>query len=883
MEQVQAEIRADAGTWKRFADAAIPVAFGLGLLTVIAEVALVLSGLGSVTLRNILVTTASFAAAAVALLAGAGRPRGLRAPWLLLGLGIFSYSLGSLVFFFALKTLVTFPSIADYSWLAFYPLILAAIVLLARQQRRSDRLGISLDAAIVTLAVAALAYELIFNGLIDTSAVSEVVGGQLSYSMLDFVLLVMLALVCAPSRTKVGKAYVALGGGLLILLISDFLVVRGISNGTYVPGTLLDAGWPAAMLLLALATRLDTRLAGAGALRGRSLYAAILLSFTVTFGLLISETLDDRDPIVIALAALVPCLIVIRLIVAAKAYDRLAQDNEGIISAAGEGIFRNDLEGRVTYANPAALAMLGYSEAEMVGHRSHELFHHTRANGAPYPAAECAAGKSLAEGATRRITDELFWHKNGRSLAVDYTSTPIREGGRIVGAVTVFDDVTHQRQMKEQLRHQADHDSLTGLFNRRRFEQEVSGQLNYAQRYSRPGALLLMDLDTFKFVNDSYGHPIGDEVLSDVGASLSAAVRDTDVVARIGGDEFAVLLREAEALEAIAVAKKLIAAVRAGSKPSIGASVGIAPFDGAGEKTPDELLVAADIALYEAKEMGGGTTVLYTGQSSQALTWVERIRDALDEDRLVVYSQPIVEVETGEVVRKELLVRMVDPHGDKIPPASFLPAAERFGLIHEIDLMVLSKAIGLVKEGTSVAVNVSVRTLTDPRYLTALEKTLADGLDPARFNFEITETAAVANMSDAQEFARRIRELGCSLSLDDFGTGFSSFTYLKHIPAQFLKIDIEFIRELEKNPADQQLVQAIVSIARGLGQKTVAEGVEDEETLATVRKLGVDFAQGFHLGRPEPTEVKQPTKATKPMYPAAIQRSGTDDEACKEK
>jgi diguanylate cyclase (GGDEF)-like protein/PAS domain S-box-containing protein len=868
MAQAQTEIGADGGAWKRFAEAAILVAFGLGLLAVLAEVILVVTGLGGVTLRNGLVTTASFAGAAAALLTGTSRPRGARAAWLLLGLGILSYSLGSLLFFFFLKTLTTFPSTADLSWLAFYPLIVAAIVMLVRGQRRSDRLAISLDAAIVTLAIAALAYELIFNGLINASVASEVVGGQLSYSVLDFGVLVLLALVCAPSRAKVGKAYIALGAGMLVMLVSDVLVVREISTGTYVPGTLLDAGWPAAMLLLALATRLDSRLAGASALRGRPLYAAIVLSFTVTFGLLITETLGDRDPIVITLSALVPFLILIRLIAAVKANDRLAQDNEGIISAAGEGIFRNDLEGRVTYANPAALEMLGYSVEEMLGRRSHQLFHHTRANGADYPVSECAARKSLTEGATRRITDEFFWRKDGSSLAVDYTSTPIRAGGRIVGVVTVFDDVTHQRQMEEQLRHQADHDSLTGLFNRRRFEQEVSGQLNYAQRYSRPGALLLMDLDTFKFVNDSYGHPIGDGVLSDVGASLSATVRDTDVVARIGGDEFAVLLREAGDLEAIAVAKKLIAAVRARSKPTIGASVGIAPFDGTSEKTPDELLVAADIALYEAKEMGGGSTVLYTGQSSQALTWVERIRDALDEDRLVVYSQPIVEVETGEVAREELLVRMVDPHGDTIPPASFLPAAERFGLIHEIDLMVLDKAIELVKGGTPVAVNVSVRTLTDPRYLVALEKTLAEGSDPGCFDFEITETAAVANMSDAQEFARRIRELGCTLSLDDFGTGFSSFTYLKHIPAQYLKIDIEFIRELERNPADQQLVQAIVSIARGLGQKTVAEGVEDEETLATVRRLGVDYAQGFYLGRPEPTKRdRPPTKAAGPAKP----------------
>lgn len=856
MEPLQTNTRTTRAHPSRWAPVAIRVIFGLGLAGLLAEIFFVVAGSdsGDIALRNCLVTAVMFTAAVVTLLAGVSRPPGARAPWLMLGLGILGQACAFLILFFFQKTLTTFPSTADIFWLAFYPFAIAAIVLLVRRQRRSERLGVSLDAAIIATAVAAVGYELVFNGLIDSSAASDVVGGQLSYSVLDFALLMMLVFVCAPSRTRVGKAYIALAAGLLMQLTSDILVVREISNGTYAPGTLLDAGWPTAMLLLALSSRLGTHLEGARALRGRALFGAIVIAFVVSFGLLISETLGGRNLIVIALAALVPCLIMIRLVASVQANERLARDNEGIISAAGEGIFRNDPEGRITYANPAALEMLGYSTEEVLGQRSHDLLHHTRANGAPYPASECAARKSLTEGATRRITDELFWRKDGSSLAVDYTSTPIREGGRIVGVVTVFDDVTHQRQMKEQLRHQADHDSLTGLFNRRRFEEEVSGQIAYAQRYSRPGALLLMDLDTFKFVNDSYGHPSGDQVLSDVGASLSASVRETDVVARIGGDEFAVLLREAEELEAIAVAKKLVAAIRAGSKPTVGASIGIAPFDGDVEKTPDELLVAADIALYEAKEMGGGSAVLCTGQSSQALTWVEQIRSALDEDRLIVYSQPIVDLKTGQVAREELLVRMVDRHGDKIPPASFLPAAERFGLIHEIDLLVLTRAIELVKSGTSVAVNVSARTLTDPRYLAALERTLKAGADPARFDFEITETAAVANMNDAQEFARRIRELGCSLSLDDFGTGFSSFTYLKHIPAQYLKIDIEFIRELERNPADQQLVQAIVSIARGLGQKTVAEGVEDADTLATVRKLGVDYAQGFHLGRPKPTE-----------------------------
>ncbi len=827
---------------------------GVATAALAAEVALVTfgAGLGGTDLRNALVVATTILAAAATLMAGLSRPGGARAPWLVLGLGILSFGFGFVFLFFIQGPLTAFPSPSDYFWLALYPCLVTAIVLLVRGQRRSDRLGISLDAVIVALAIGALGYELIFNGLIDASKASELVGGQLSYSILDLAVLVMLAFVCVPSREKVGGAYLALVAGMLVVLTGDVLVVREIANGTYASGTLLDATWPAGALLLAFAPRLGTSLERVSALRGRALYGAIVLSFAVAFGLLLEESLRDRSPVVIVLAALVLCLILLRLVFAVRENDRLARDNEGIITAAGEGIFRNDLDGRITYANPAALRMLGYSLREVLGHSSHELFHHSRPNGTPYPLAECPAAKSLVEGATHRVTDELFWRKDGSSIAVDYTSAPIREAGRIVGVVTVFDDVTHQRQMKEQLRHQADHDSLTGLHNRRRFEQEVSGQLSYAQRYSRPGVLLLMDLDSFKFVNDSYGHPVGDRLLCDVGAILGVTVRETDVVARIGGDEFAVLLREASKAEGFEVAKGLAAAIRAKTDPTVGASIGVAPFDGAGKRTPDELLVAADVALYEAKEAGGGGAVVYSGENGQALTWVERIRAALDEGRIVVDAQPILDLETGKVSREELLVRMLDPHGDKIPPAAFLPSAERFGLINEVDLVVLGKAVELVKGGRSVAANVSALTLTDPRYLETLREAIAAGADPSGLNFEITETAAVANMADAQEFARQIRELGCSLALDDFGTGFSSFTYLKHIPAQYLKIDIEFIRELRRNPADQQLVEAIVSIARGLGQKTIAEGVEDAETLAMVRELGVDYAQGFEIGRPEP-------------------------------
>jgi diguanylate cyclase (GGDEF)-like protein/PAS domain S-box-containing protein len=846
----------------------------IGLAAIALGVELVLlifgSASGAVGARNVVVVTAMFAAGAATLSIGLSRPTGAKAPWVLLGGAGLSYASGSFVLFFLVAPLTTFPGIPDFLWLAFYPLAVAALILLARSRDTTSRLGISLDATIIALACGALGYGLIFNDFITASTATQTVGGQLSYSVLDFTFLIMLVLVCAPSRERLGHAFFFLAGGMLVFLISDIVVVREIAAGTYAPGSLLDIGWPAGILLFAIAARSDASLRSVPALRGKGLYLAIALPFCVALALLVRQGVGAGNPVVLVLAALVPCLVLVRLIASVRDNERLVRDVEEIVSVAGEGIFRVTAQGFLTYANPAAERMLGYEPEEMLGRDAHRLFHHTRVNGAPYAAADCPSTAVRIRGDSQRVSDEVYWRKDGTSFPVDYTTAPIRDSGQVVGSVTVFDDVTHQRNHEEQLRNLADLDSLTGLYNRRRFEHEVTTQLRYAERYQRPGALMLLDLDTFKFVNDSYGHPRGDQLLCQIGATLRATVRDTDVVARIGGDEFAVLLREALPADAERIARDLNAAIKVASDPTVGASIGIAAFDGADEKTPDELLVAADISLYDAKEAGGGTAVVFSGQKGQALTWVERIRSALTEKRLIVYAQPIIDLKTGRAARFELLVRMLDEHGDVVPPIAFLPTAERFGLIAEIDLLVLDRAIDLVADGAAVATNVSTRTLTDPRYLASLETAIADGLPASHFDFEITETAAVANMSEAQDFARRVHHLGCTLSLDDFGTGFSSFAYLKHIPAQHLKIDIEFIRELKRSPADRQLVVAIVAIANALGQKTVAEGVEDPGTLEAVRSLGIDFAQGFFLGSPRPADGEQTSRRAYLADPAAL-------------
>jgi diguanylate cyclase (GGDEF)-like protein len=390
-----------------------------------------------------------------------------------------------------------------------------------------------------------------------------------------------------------------------------------------------------------------------------------------------------------------------------------------------------------------------------------------------------------------------------------------------------------------------------GLFDRDSFVEVVEERILDPLHREQPGALLLLDIDSFHLVNDSLGHEAGDRLLETVGATLRDESRAEDLPARICADEFALLLLRATPEQAMATAERLIALVRERGKPAVGASVGIATFGGTSEAvTAEGLMITADIALCEAKEQGGGRAVDAGSGPNMKLTWADRIREALDRERLVVYAQPIFDLRKECVAREELLVRMLDDNDDVIQPSSFLPTAERLGLIVEIDRLVLSKAIELAGRSQPIAINVSGASLCDPRLIEDVRAAIADGLNPAWLDFEITETAAISNMENARAFARAVTEMGCGLGLDDFGTGFSSFSYLKDLPVQHLKIDIEFIRELPSSPTDQRLVGALVQFAKAFGLETVAEGIEDSETLALVRAFEVDYAQGFHIGEP---------------------------------
>jgi diguanylate cyclase (GGDEF)-like protein len=443
--------------------------------------------------------------------------------------------------------------------------------------------------------------------------------------------------------------------------------------------------------------------------------------------------------------------------------------------------------------------------------------------------------------------------------------------GQIHGRVWSFRDVTERERIQSRLRHLADHDPLTGLLNRRRFEEELSDRVAHVARYESGGAVLLLDLDNFKYVNDSLGHRTGDAVIRTIADLLRSQMRETDVLARLGGDEFAILLPYGSVDEASLVASKLLETVRRqravfrGKRLRLTTSIGVTAISEARVQTAEGLMVEADVAVYEAKDSGRDRFSVYA-PSARAETdgavspaWADRIRHAIDEERFTLLAQPILSLRTNEISQYELLLRMEGSDGELLPPHAFLPSAERSGMVQEIDLWVTRQAIRLIESQRQLGrdlhleVNLSGRTLGDPSLPRAIQEELRNVMiDPANLIFEVTETTAVLNMDEAKEFASQLTDLGCRFALDDFGAGFGSFYYLKYLPLEFLKIDGDFITDLASNVTDQAMVRAIVDLSVRLGKETIAEFVPDAETVDLLREYGVDFAQGYHVGRPQP-------------------------------
>ncbi len=526
---------------------------------------------------------------------------------------------------------------------------------------------------------------------------------------------------------------------------------------------------------------------------------------------------------------------------------------ETLLATAPVGIGFVDRDFRLVRVNEALAATTGMSVEQQLGRVVAEVIPGLWPDVGPLYRRVLETGEAVVN---RETVGELRGDP-GRVHTWLTSFYPVRLAGQVIGIGIIVVDITERKALEQELRYLSEHDPLTGIYNRRRLFMELERVLRYAARYGHPGALLVLDVDNFKWTNDSYGHAAGDHLLTSVAQVLVGRLRDTDVVARLGGDEFAVVLPEATEEQALAVALNLRAQLcERPTGPPVQVAIGIALFDGGETSSADDVLIAADIAMYQSKAAGGDQATVYNGRAGDALPRLRRLREALDENRFVLHGQPIVHLISGRVAHRELLIRMLSESGELIPPGDFLPIAERFSLIGQIDRWVTDQALVLARH-ESVTVNLSGRSVGDARILAATREAIAGGLDPRNLTFELTETAVMTDFARAVAFVSALKELGCELALDDFGTGFGSFTYLKHLPARYLKIDMDFVRDINRDPTDKEIVRSIVEIAHTLGKETIAEGVEDGEVLQTLRDLGVDYAQGLHVGSPEPMIVRQ--------------------------
>ncbi|WP_198651617.1 EAL domain-containing protein [Dyella sp. C11] len=548
---------------------------------------------------------------------------------------------------------------------------------------------------------------------------------------------------------------------------------------------------------------------------------------------------------------------------------------EVTLQSIGDAVITTDAQGCIEYLNPSAERLTRWTSA--------------RARGLPVGAI-C---RFIAEGCGLSIDDPVMqvlsgrhgWnlddklvlmHPEGTTTAIDLTATPIRDrAGNMDGVVLVMRDVSSDREHAAQLSYQASHDVLTGLINRREFERRLGRAVTVAEASGRPFAVLYLDLDQFKVVNDTCSHAAGDELLRQIGALFIGNVRATHAVARLGGDEFVVLLEDCDADEALTIAESLRVAIgdlhfSFGERHfTTSASIGLVSLSAEQRLAREDILGAADAACHLAKEKGRNRVQTYHLDDDEVavrqteMCWVSRIQAAIASNRLRLFAQDIVDLRQPLLRRHvELLVRMVDEDGQLIPPRAFIPAAERYGLMPSIDRWVVQSAFAALRKATQrgdadvptlCAINLSGTSLCEEGFAVFLRQQFeAHAIAPSSICFEITETAAISSLSRATAFIHEMRALGCHFSLDDFGAGMSSFTYLKHLPVDFVKIEGSFVKDMIDDPIDFAMVEAINNIGHVTGKQTIAECVSTPELLAAVHRLGIDHAQGFVLSVPRP-------------------------------
>ena len=543
------------------------------------------------------------------------------------------------------------------------------------------------------------------------------------------------------------------------------------------------------------------------------------------------------------------------------------------LQSLAEAIIATDKDGRVTFMNPAAEVLTG-SEAASAGGKLLEevvsLVDETDRRLLTDPVRQALTSGSAVNLSRRAL---LLSRNSGGERSIELTASPIRNSSQeLVGAVVMLHDITELRGLARQMSYQATHDALTGLANRREFERRLEESIDSGHRGDGQHVLCYLDLDHFKLVNDTSGHVAGDSMLREVAKLLRDAVRDSDTVGRLGGDEFGLLLIGCPLDKARQIADDLCRAVsdyRFVWKDkifNIGVSVGLVEISRE-SGTLEELLAAADTACYVAKKQGSGRVAVYSARDEAharhtgEIQWLQRLQSALKENRFHLYHQVIVGAhgeETGPAM--EVLVRLEDEAGNELPPSDFLRAAERYRLMGLVDRWVVQTTLAALGRGAipvqanrSVAINISGQTLADLQFLEFVVECFdSTGALPTQVCFEITENAVIANLEHARRFVGVLHGMGCQFALDDFGSGVGSFSNLKNLPLDYLKIDGSFMRNLGRDTVNQAMVTAMIRLARTLNFKVIAEQVEDTAAVEAARKMGVDYLQGYAIGRPQP-------------------------------
>jgi len=544
------------------------------------------------------------------------------------------------------------------------------------------------------------------------------------------------------------------------------------------------------------------------------------------------------------------------------------------LASIADGVITTDDDGWVEYLNPVAEDLTGWTADSARGLPLQAIFrmvHETTRQPAPSPIEMVLREERNVETAATM----LLLRNDGTEIPIVQSAAPIRaRSGEITGVVLVLHDVSRERQYAAKLSYQASHDALTGLINRTEFEQRLSLALKSSAQIGRHHAVMYLDLDQFKVVNDTSGHAAGDQLMRQVSAVLQRRLREGDTLARLGGDEFGVLLENCSSENALRIADELRQTVIEfhfaweNRSFTIGVSIGVVNVED-GLFTIADVLSAADAACYMAKEKGRNRVQVYHREDSELsmrhgeMEWVGRLQKALDEDRFVLYSQDIVALGgANKGSHCELLIRMLDEKGEIVPPMAFIPAAERYGLMPSIDRWVIRNALAIIAreqadlrgEALDVyAINLSGASIADDRFLEFVrEQFTRFGVRYQSICFEITETAAIARLDKAAYFIQELRALGCRFSLDDFGAGMSSFAYLKHLPVDYLKIAGGFVKDMADDPIDRAMVEAINNVGHVMGKQTIAEFADGERIIAALRQIGVDYAQGYGVAKPRP-------------------------------